>query len=144
MRLLVDHADEQEQRSRAQAVVDHLQDGAFHALRVEREHTEHDKTEVADRGVRDQFFHVRLRVRNRRAVNDADGREQRDPRGGFERGFGEERNVEAQETVRSHFQQDTRQDDRTSRGRFHVRVGQPGVQRPHRDFDGEGGGEGQE
>ena len=48
----------------------------------------------------------------------------------------EEGQVEAQETVGAHLQQDTRQDDRTGGRRFHVRIRQPGMQRPHRDFDG--------
>ncbi len=45
---------------------------------------------------------------------------------------------EAQETVRAHFQQDAGEDDGTCGGSFGVRVGQPGVEREHGDFDGEG------
>ena len=37
----------------------------------------------------------------------------------------------------SHFQHDAGQHDGTGGGRFHVRVGQPGVQREQRDLDGE-------
>ena len=62
----------------------------------------------------------------------------------LQRRFREHRQVEAQEAVGAHLQQDTCQDDRAGGGRFHVRIWQPGVQRPHRHLDGEGRGEGQE
>ena len=74
-RLLVDHADQEEQRARAQAVVDHLQDAALDALRVEGEQAEHDETQVADRGIGDQLLDVGLGVGDRRAVDDADDRQ---------------------------------------------------------------------
>ena len=131
-------------RARAKPVVDHLQNGASHALGIEREQAKHHKSEVADGGIRHQFFDIRLGVGNRRAVDDADGRQQRNPRGGLDSRFGEERNVEAQETVGSHLQQDARKDDRTRSRRFDVGIGQPRVQGPHRDFDRKGGGEGNE
>ena len=135
MRLLVDHTDQKEQRARAETVIDHLQDRALHALRVERKQTEHHKTEVAHGGIRHQFLHICLGVGNRRPVNDADGRQEGDPRRRLDGGFGEERDVEAQETIGPQFQQDTCQNDGTGGRRFHVSVGQPGMQGPHRHFD---------
>ncbi len=44
----------------------------------------------------------------------------------------------AQEAVRTHFQEDTGEDDAAGGGGFGVRVGQPGVKREHRNFNGEG------
>ena len=49
----------------------------------------------------------------------------------------EERQVEAQEAVGTHFQQHTGQDDRASGGCFGMGIRQPGVQREHGHFDGE-------
>ena len=48
----------------------------------------------------------------------------------------EERQVEAQETVGAHFQQDAGQDDRTGSGRFDMGIRQPGMQREHGHLDG--------
>ena len=49
-----------------------------------------------------------------------------------------------QETVRTHLQEDSRQDDRSGGRRLNVRVGQPGVKREHGDLDGERQEEGAE
>src|SRR5688500_943164 len=46
MRLFVDHANEKEQGTRAQAVIDHLQDGACNPLRIQGEQPEHHKTKM--------------------------------------------------------------------------------------------------
>src|SRR5581483_10980401 len=56
----------------------------------------------------------------------------------------EQAQAEAYQTVSAELQQNARQDDRASRRSLHVRVGQPGVQRPDRNLDGEGGEEAQE
>ena len=50
----------------------------------------------------------------------------------------EERQQEAQEAVRAHLQQHGRQDHGAGRGRLHVGVGQPGVEREERHLDREG------
>ncbi len=78
------------------------------------------------------------------AVDDPD--ERQDGQGGQEtgRGVGEEGKGEAQEAVRSHLEEDGGQDDRPGCGRLDVGVREPGVEREHRDFDGEGEPEGQE
>ena len=88
MSLFVDHTDEEEQRACANPVVDHLQNGTRHTLSIEREQTKHHKSEVTDGGIRNQFFDIRLGVGNCRAIDDADGREKRDPRGGLDSRFG--------------------------------------------------------
>ena len=48
---------------------------------------------------------------------------------------------EPHEAVAAHFQKDRGQDDGAGRGRLNVRVGKPGVDRPHRQLHGEGGQE---
>ena len=141
---LVDHTDDQEQRSRAQTVVDHLQDAALDALRVQCKQTQHDKPQVADRGISHQLLHILLGIRDRRAVEDADYRQSCHPGRQLYRSVREKRQVEAQKAVSAHFQQDARQDHRTGGWRFNVRIRQPGMQRPHRHFDGKGGRESQE
>ncbi len=49
----------------------------------------------------------------------------------------EERQREADQPVRPHLQQNARQDDRAGGWRFHVGIGQPGVEWEHRYLDGE-------
>ena len=71
----IDHPDQQKQPAGRDAVVEHLVDRAFHSLRVERENSEHHEAQVADRGVGDQAFQVRLHHRDQRAVDDSDHRE---------------------------------------------------------------------
>ena len=50
---------------------------------------------------------------------------------------GQQRQREADEAVRAHLQQNAGQDHGAGRGRFGVRVRQPGVEREHRHLDGE-------
>ena len=59
-------------------------------------------------------------------------------------GVGRDRQRESQEAVSAHFQHDGRQHHRAAGGRLDVRVGQPGVHRPHRHLHREGGEERQE
>ncbi len=59
-------------------------------------------------------------------------------RGRVREHVGEEGKREADEAVGSHLQQDARQNHGARRGRFHVGVGEPGVEGEHRHFDGEG------
>ena len=42
---------------------------------VQGEDAQHDETQVADRGISDQFLHVLLRIGDERAVDDADDRQ---------------------------------------------------------------------
>ena len=60
------------------------------------------------------------------------------------RGFGQHGQAEAQEAVGAHLEQHTGEDDGPGGRRLHMRVGQPGVDGPHRDLHGEGGEEGEE
>ena len=53
------------------------------------------------------------------------------------RGLGQDAEVDAQDAVGAHLEQHAGEDDADRRGRLDVRVGQPGVEREHRDLDGE-------
>src|SRR5208282_2290242 len=106
--------------------------------------SEDDESKVTDRGVGDQLLHIRLHQRNQRAVDDADQRQYHDPGRVAVRLLGKEADVEAQQAVCAHLQQHTSQEHRSSGGRFHVRVGQPGVQREDRDLHREGDEEAEE
>ena len=121
---LIDHPDDEEERARRKAVVDHLQDRPFHGGGVERENTEHDKPEVADAGKGDEPFQVLLHDADPRAVNDPDeGQRHENPHAVIDRGIGKQRQTETQETVSPHLQEHGRQQHAAHRGRLRVGVG---------------------
>jgi hypothetical protein len=55
----------------------------------------------------------------------------------MQRGLGEQREGEADQAIAAHLQHHAGQDHRAGRGRLHVRVGQPGVEREQRHLDDE-------
>jgi hypothetical protein len=73
------HADHEEQPARADAVRQHLIDGALHALHVHGADAQHDEAQVAHRRIGHQLLHVGLDHRDERAVDDSDDGQQRDP-----------------------------------------------------------------
>ena len=77
---LVEHADQEEQAARGQAVVDHLQQAAGQAGLVQGEHAEHAEAQVADAAVGDQLLDVVLGQGAEGAVDDADDRQRADQR----------------------------------------------------------------
>ena len=89
-------------------------------------------------------FQSLLRQRDERAVDDADDAQQHDHRHEVPRRLGQNRQAEAQEPVGPHLQQDGRQNHRAGGRRVGMRVGQPGVEREHRDLDREAEEERQE
>ena len=125
-------------------MVDHLEDAALEAQGVQREDAEHHEAEVAHRAVGDQALPVLLDESDKRSVNDPDDRESGDPPHRFAARLGQERNREPHEAVGPHLQQHPGQDDRTGGGRLDVGVRKPGVEREHRDLDGEPDEEGEE
>ena len=82
-------------------------------------------------------FMSRLRETAQRAVDDADHREQADPRRPGLRGLGQDRERDADEAVGAELQQDRGQEHRADGRRLGVRVGQPRVEREHRHLDRE-------
>ncbi len=135
MAAFIDHTNEQKQRAGGQAMTDHLINRALHALHVEGEQTEHDKTQVADRRIGHKLFDVALHHRNQRAVDDSDHGQGDDQRGGDCGCLGKQRDGKAQKSVGAELEQDTRENHRAGSRRFHVGVGQPGVKRKQRHFD---------
>ena len=140
---LVDHAHDEKQRAGGKAVVQHVVERAFHALKIEDKETQHHKTEMAHRGIGHQFLQIRLHHRHQGAVNDADHGQGANHGSGRERGFGKQRDGEAEKTIGPHLKKDTGQNDRASRGRLHVGIGKPGMEGEEGDFNREGKGEGQ-
>ena len=140
---VVDDADAEEQRGRHDAVRDHLEDAAGDALRGQREDAHGDEAHMRHRRIGDQLLHVLLHQRDQRGVDDRDDREREDQRREIHRGVREHRQREAQEAVAAHLQQDRGEDDRARGRRLDMRVGQPGVHRPHRHLHGERGEEGE-
>ena len=138
---VVDDADAEEQSGRDDAVRDHLEDAAGDALRRHREQPHGDEAHMRHRRIGDELLHVLLHQGDQRGVDDGDDRERVDQRREIDRGLREHRQREAQEAVAAHLQQDRREDDRARGRRFDVRVGQPGVDRPHRHLDRERGEE---
>ena len=125
-------------------MVEHLVDRAHDAGGREGRDAEHHEAEVRHRRVGDQLLQVGLHQRDEGAVDDADHREDAHERREAHRRVREERDGEPEEAVAAHLQQHAGQDHR-ARGRgLDVRVGQPGVERPHRHLDREGEGAGQE
>ena len=53
------------------------------------------------------------------------------------RRLGQDGEVDAQDAVGAHLEEHAGEDDADRRRRLDVRVGQPGVEREHRDLDGE-------
>ncbi len=140
---VVDDADAEEEAGGDDAVRQHLEDGAFDALRREGEDAERHEAHVGDGRIGDELLEVRLRQRDERGVDDGDDRQREHQRRELLAGDREHRQREAQEAVAAHLQQDRRQDDGAAGRRLDVRVRQPGVHRPHRQLHRERGEEGE-
>jgi hypothetical protein len=141
---LVEDADEEEEGARRDAVVQHLVDAAGEPLRRDREEAEHHEAEVRDGRVGDEPLHVALHERHQGAVHDPDHRHDREEGPVLEGRLGEERHRVAEEAEGAHLEEHAGEDDRPGGGRLGVGVGQPGVEREHRDLHREGEGEGEE
>ena len=141
---VVDHADAQEERARHQAVAEHDHHRALDALPVHGEQAEGDERHVRDRRISDQLLHVALHQRDQAGVDDRDRRQDEHQRNELRRAVREHRQREADEAVAADLQQHAGEDHRARGRRLDVRVGQPGVDRPHRHLDREAGEEGEE
>jgi hypothetical protein len=108
MAAVVEHAYEEEERSGREAVVDHLEERAFPRHLVDRQEPQHHEAEVGDGGVGHELLHVVLHPGDQSSVEDADEREPHQERLRHLRGFGEERQGEAQESVGAKLEQDAR------------------------------------
>jgi len=138
-----DHADAQEQRPGADAVVDHVEHRALQADLVHGHQAQHAETQMREGGIRQQAFHVALHPGDHRAVKDADDAENSDDGdqiaeariiGPADQTDGDH---QAEDAVGSELGQHPGQDDRAGRGGFRVSERQPGMQREDRGFDDE-------
>ena len=132
MHAIVDNADAQEERGRHDAVRQHLEDGAVHALRVGREDAHRHEAHVGNRRISDELLDIFLHERDERRVDDRDDRQREHERREIGRRVREHRQREAQEAVAAHLQENAGEDDRTRCRRLDVGVRQPRVDRPHR------------
>ena len=99
MATLVDHPDQQEQGAGGDAVVDHLEQAAFDALRVEGEGTQDDEPQMGHRGVGHQSLEVPLHGGDHGAVEDPHHPKGHEQRGGEVGGLGKQVQTEPQEAV---------------------------------------------
>ena len=116
---------------------DHLHQAALDAVGVEDEEAERHQAHVRDRRVGDQALHVGLRERHEADVDHRDHRQRDHQPGEVARRVGHDRQREAHEAVGAELQQDRRQHHRAGGRRLGMRVGQPGMHRPHRHLDRE-------
>ena len=123
MPALVEQADEDEQRTGRDAMIQHLVNRAIETQLREAEDAENDEAQVAHRRIRHQLLHIGLHHGHERAIDDADNRQHDDPGGARARRLRKHRQAIAHQAVRSHFQHDGREHDGAGGGRLNVRVG---------------------
>ncbi len=97
---------------------------------------------MGNRRIGDQLLHIVLDQRDQAGDDYRRHAEAEDQPHELRARLGEHRQAEADEAVAAHLEQHARQDHRARGGRLHMRVGQPGVHRPHRHLDREAGEEG--
>src|SRR5580658_875959 len=132
MAAFVENARQHEEAAGGDSVRQHDEDGPVQTSRSETEDSKDDESEMADRRIGDQLFHVRLHQRDQRAIDNADQRQHHNPGRVAVRLFRKKANIETQQAVGAHLQQNAGEQHRSGGGRFHVRVGQPGVKKPRK------------
>src|SRR5580658_37140 len=138
MAAFVENARQHEEAAGGDSVRQHDEDGPVQTSRSETEDSKDDESEMADRRIGDQLFHVRLHQRDQRAIDNADQRQHHNPGRVEVRLFRKKANIETQQAVGAHLQQNAGEQHRSGGGRFHVRVGQPGVKREDWDLHRKG------
>ena len=109
-------------------MIQHLVHRPVNADLRKREDAEHAESKMAYRRVGHQLLHVRLHECDQGSVNDADKRKNVDPQCMFMRLSREERGIEPQKSIRTHFQQHAGEKHRTCSRSLDVRVWQPGME----------------
>ena len=125
-------------------MADHLHQAAAHTQFVEDEEAQGHETHVGDGRISHQLLHVLLNQGHQADVDHRDQRQGDHEPGPLAAGVRGDRHGKAQEAVGTQLQHDGRQHHRSSGGRFHVGVGQPGMHRPHRHLHRKGREEGEE
>ncbi|OIQ72207.1 hypothetical protein GALL_461710 [mine drainage metagenome] len=144
MHAVVQHADGQEHGARNEAVRNHLHQPALHAHVGKQEKAQGDEAHMRDRRVRHELLHVVLHQGDEADVDHRDQRQGDDDRRQQMTGVWQHGQGKADETVGAQLEHDGRQHHRASGRGLDVRVGQPGMHRPHRNLDREGEKEGDE
>ena len=139
MQAVVHHADTHKHRGRYETVGNHLNDCAFQCPVIQlavhkQEHTQSDKTHMADGRIRHQFFHIGLHQSHHTDINHGNQAQYDDYRGKIACRIRHNRQDKAQETIRTQFQRNCRQHHRTAGRRFNVGIRQPSVHGEHRHF----------
>src|SRR2546425_6921642 len=121
-------AGEHEQDRRDNPVVEHLEDPALDANHREARGAQEDEPHVPDRAVRDQSLQVHLGEADERRVHHRDGPEDRENPPQVSCGVGEDPEVDPEDPVPAHLQEDARQQNGASGRRLDVSVREPGVE----------------
>ena len=77
MRTIINNADNQEEHCGDRSVIEHLEYGAGHPLRVQRCHAKDDNSHMTDTRIGDEFLEILLRHRAKRSIHDVDETEDR-------------------------------------------------------------------
>ena len=86
------------------------------------EYSQHHKSQMADRRVGDQLLQIGLNHGDQRAINNANQRQRHDPRRIVAGLFGEQAEIKAQHSVRTHLQQHAGQQHGPGSGSLNVCV----------------------
>ena len=134
---LLQRAGEDEERARADAVTEDLQDGPLQRERRSRKDPDQDEPHVADARVGDEPLQIGLAEGEDGAVDHPDDAQRDGDWSKAGGGLAEQRQHETEQTVGAGLQQQAREDDAARRRRFGVRVGQPRVHRHDGQLHGE-------
>ncbi len=105
----------------------------FRPAAVEGIDADEDEAQVADARIGDEPLHVALAQGHYAAPQDAGDAQPHRDRREAPRGFGEERDGEAEHPVAAGLEEEAREEDRARGGRLGMRVGQPGVEAEGRE-----------
>ena len=139
MQSVINNADAEEQRGRNNTMREHLEHRALHALRRDAKDTDRHKAHVSNGRISDQLLHIFLHKRDERGIDHGNNAQAENQRREIFGSLRQHRQREPEKTITAHLQQDTGQNNGTCCRRFNVRIRQPGMHRPHRHLDGEGG-----
>src|SRR3989449_678560 len=125
---MLHRAGEHEQDRRDNPVVEHLEDRALDANHREARGAQEDEPHVPDRAVCDQSLQVHLGEADERRVHHRDRPEDRENPPQVSCGVGEDPEVDPEDPVPAHLQEDARQENGASGRRLDVSVREPRVE----------------
>ena len=116
----------------------HGDDRTLHGEGVPGKYPEQDEAHVADTGIGNQPFQIRLGESHHRGIKYAHGSQRHGDRGKLMRRFRKQRYNEAQQAVSAGLEHNAGQDNTASGRRLRMRIRQPGMKRHCRQLDGKG------